>query len=117
MSDSTESTVRASLEEERDHLQEQVDALAEGDFDENFADSGQVAAEQGEVQALAASLQEQLDAVEAAWPSSTRAPTGCASVAGSRSPPPASRPCPPRGSASTTPEPRRRVTPCAGSCT
>lgn len=66
MSDSTESTVRASLEEERDHLQEQVDALAEGDFDENFADSGQVAAEQGEVQALAASLQEQLDAVEAA---------------------------------------------------
>jgi RNA polymerase-binding transcription factor DksA len=66
MSDSTESTVRASLEAERDHLQEQVDALAEGDFDENFADSGQVAAEQGEVQALAASLQEQLDAVEAA---------------------------------------------------
>lgn len=66
MSDPTESTVRASLEAERDQLANQLAALDEGEFDENFADSGQVAAEQGEVQALAASLQDQLDAVEAA---------------------------------------------------
>jgi RNA polymerase-binding transcription factor DksA len=66
MADSLESTVRASLEEEKGQLRDQLAELAGGDFDENFADSGQVAAEQGEVQALAASLREQLDAVEGA---------------------------------------------------
>jgi len=35
-------------------------------FDENFADSGQVAAEQGEAKSLAASLSEQLVEVERA---------------------------------------------------
>ena len=35
-------------------------------FDENFADSGQVAAEQGETHALASSLKDQLDDVEQA---------------------------------------------------
>ena len=66
MADSLESTVRASLEEEKGQLRDQLQELVGGDFDENFADSGQVAAEQGEVQALAASLREQLDAVEGA---------------------------------------------------
>lgn len=65
MADPVESTVRASLEEERRQLLEQLSEPDEA-FDENFADSGQVAAEQGEAQALAASLRDQLDAVEQA---------------------------------------------------
>jgi DnaK suppressor protein len=66
MADPLESTVRASLEEDRKQLTEQLAELEGGSFDENFADSGQVAAEQGEVQSLAGTLREQLDAVEAA---------------------------------------------------
>jgi RNA polymerase-binding transcription factor DksA len=65
------STLRASLEDERDHLQRTVDGLepashASMDFDENFADSGQVAAEQGENKVLASSLRDQLHEVERA---------------------------------------------------
>jgi RNA polymerase-binding transcription factor DksA len=66
MADSLESTVRGPLEEERAHLREQVDAIAASSFDENFADSGQVAAEQGEAKTLAGNLQDQLDDVDAA---------------------------------------------------
>jgi DnaK suppressor protein len=66
MAEPDESTVRASLETERTQLNEQLTELDGGDFDENFADSGQVAAEQGEVHALASSLKDQLDAVEQA---------------------------------------------------
>jgi DnaK suppressor protein len=66
MADPVESTARASLEEERDQLREQLKETDGAAFDENFADSGQVAAEQGEAQALAASLRDQLDAVEQA---------------------------------------------------
>src|SRR5262249_29499758 len=59
----------AMLIEERDHLRHQLAELTVGDdsapsFDENFADSGQVAAEQGESRSLAGSLQEQLAEVE-----------------------------------------------------
>lgn len=69
--ESVPAAVRASLESERDHLRGQLDELAtSGDasmsFDENFADSGQVAAEQGEAAALSGSLKEQLDDVEGA---------------------------------------------------
>jgi len=65
------STIRASLVEEQDHLRMQLGELEAGNeaslsFDENFADSGQVAAEQGEAMALAGSLREQLDDVERA---------------------------------------------------
>ena len=70
MADPLESTVRASLEEDRDQLREQLaefdDTSSDENFDENFADSGQVAAEQGEAQSLANNLREQLDAVEQA---------------------------------------------------
>lgn len=66
MADPDESTVRASLEGERVQLNEQLTELVGGEFDENFADSGQVAAEQGEAHALASSLKDQLDAVEQA---------------------------------------------------
>jgi RNA polymerase-binding transcription factor DksA len=63
---------RAQLEEERSSLQRQLTELlgsGEGDepaFDEGFADSSQVAAEQGEVRALAANLRSLLDDVERA---------------------------------------------------
>jgi len=56
------------LEEERARLAQQLEDLGEGDdaapsFDENFADSGQVTAEQGENRTLAGSLREQYDEV------------------------------------------------------
>jgi len=63
--------LRAQLEEERARLRAQLLELGvSGDaslsFDENFADSGQVAAEQGETRMLAASLNDQLREAEAA---------------------------------------------------
>jgi RNA polymerase-binding transcription factor DksA len=62
---------RSSLEGERDHLSAQLhelDAASEDslDFDENFADSGQVAAEQGEAMELANRLRDQLADVQRA---------------------------------------------------
>ena len=66
MADPLESTVRASLEEDRKQLEEQLAEFGGASFDENFADSGQVAAEQGEAQALAGPLRDQLDDIEAA---------------------------------------------------
>lgn len=71
MSTESQPAVRATLEREREHLRAQLGELVPGTeasltFDENFADSGQVAAEQGEVHALASSLRDQLDAVEQA---------------------------------------------------
>jgi len=64
-------SLRAQLDAERASLQHQLEELrAAADkslsFDENFADSGQVAAEQGESRLLAASLSEQLREVERA---------------------------------------------------
>ena len=63
--------MRAQLEADRAHLQGQVAGLepghrSSGDFDDNFADSGQVAAEQGENAVLAARLRTELDEVERA---------------------------------------------------
>jgi RNA polymerase-binding transcription factor DksA len=56
--------LRVQLETERASLERQLEELGAGDagpsFDENFADSGQVAAEQGETRMLVASLSEQL---------------------------------------------------------
>lgn len=61
---------RAALEAEHGQLEERLDELepetSDLAFDENFADSGQVAAEQGEHKSLAASLREQLADVEVA---------------------------------------------------
>lgn len=61
---------RARLEEDRRTLEEQVAGLgpdAPGEaFDEGFADSGQVAAEQGENAVLANRLRGELDEVERA---------------------------------------------------
>ena len=70
MSDTLESGARAQLDAERASLQHQLAELGEGDeglaFDEGFADSSQVAAEQGEVRALIANLRALLDDVERA---------------------------------------------------
>jgi len=56
------------LEAQRDQLSEQLHDLGvEGEtgiVDDNFADTAQVSAEQGEAQALAAQLRDQLDDVE-----------------------------------------------------
>ena len=64
------SVVRPALEEEGRHLREQLKERDRDEssliFDENFAESGQVAAEQGENAALAVQLREQLDDVERA---------------------------------------------------
>ena len=61
--------MRDSLQAERDVLRSQLGEMQPSSdeslsFDDNFADSGQVAAEQGEVKMVATSLQEQLDDVE-----------------------------------------------------
>ena len=64
-----ETDPRAALEDERVHLRAQLaDLGVDGGiaYDENFADSGQVAAEQGENRALIGQLEETLIAVERA---------------------------------------------------
>jgi len=62
--------VRGALEETREQLEVQLHDLGvegeSGIVDENFADSAAVSAEQGEAQALASRLREQLDDVERA---------------------------------------------------
>lgn len=70
MSDqTTHPSLHAQLIDERDRLRAQIDALeasspAAPSFDDNFADSGQVAAEQGENMSLAGQLRDQLAEVE-----------------------------------------------------
>ncbi len=68
---SVETSVRDVLNEERTRLEGQVANLEQGsgsspEFDDNFADSGQVAAEQGENKLLASELRAELDEVERA---------------------------------------------------
>jgi DnaK suppressor protein len=66
---STLSTLRGQLEGERARLTAQISSLGHDEslaYDENFADSGQVAAEQGENKALLNQLNEQLDEVNRA---------------------------------------------------
>ena len=64
MSETLLSTARAQLTEERTSLRRQLAELTGLDLDHNFADSSQVAAEQGEVRILADSLQSVLAEVE-----------------------------------------------------
>jgi RNA polymerase-binding transcription factor DksA len=71
MTDLAPAELRAQLEQERDDLRAQLAELGFGeggllDYDSNFADSSQVTAERGEAEALASSLKETLDEVEAA---------------------------------------------------
>jgi RNA polymerase-binding transcription factor len=66
----TPPTVRAQLEAELARLDDQLAALGHGgndlEFDEGFADTGQVTAERGEVEALAGTLLETRADVERA---------------------------------------------------
>ena len=68
MPDTTHAALRDQLEEERARLREQLTRLGGADdsmaFDENFADSGQVTAERGEVEALSGQLAETLEEIE-----------------------------------------------------
>ena len=60
------STLRGQLEDERARLEAQIAALevgSDGSYDDNFADSGQVTAEQSENLALLNQLNDQLDEV------------------------------------------------------
>jgi RNA polymerase-binding transcription factor DksA len=83
MGETTEAARRAQLTEERSHLMEQLKNIGrapkdpvsgdpadreggELEFDEGFADSGQVTAERGEVDALATTLLETLSDVDEA---------------------------------------------------
>ena len=60
--------LRVQLQSERDRIVEQLQGLggSEGDmsFDENFADSSQVTAERGEIEALTGTLSETLRDIE-----------------------------------------------------
>jgi DnaK suppressor protein len=69
MADTTHAVLRDQLQEERSRVREQLARLGHGDepdldFDENFADSGQVTAERGEVEALSGQLAETLTDIE-----------------------------------------------------
>ena len=73
MADTSDTVLRDQLQEERERLREQLarlghrtglDTPPDLHFDENFADSGQVTAERGEVEALSGQLSETLTDIE-----------------------------------------------------
>ena len=69
LSEATLSDLRASLEQEQSDLRARLAEMGllsggELSFDQNFADSSQVTAERGEVEALAGNLRESLGDVE-----------------------------------------------------
>ncbi len=69
MNDVAHAPRRDKLADERRHLVEQLTQLGYGpegklDYDEGFADTGQVTAERGEAEALAGTLTEQLTDVD-----------------------------------------------------
>src|ERR1700750_201203 len=74
MTETSQQLLRDQLQEERDRVRDQLARLGHGtssdphdarrDFDENFADSGQVTAERGEVEALSGQLTETLQDIE-----------------------------------------------------
>jgi DnaK suppressor protein len=71
MADTSRSVLRAQLQEERGRLQHQLRELGHGPggnlpFDGGFADSSQVTAERGEMEALAVTLAETLSEIEEA---------------------------------------------------
>src|SRR5256885_10633228 len=69
MTEAPHTLLRDQLQEERDRVRDQLARLRHGDdaalgYDENFADSGQVTAERGEVEALSGQLSETLQDIE-----------------------------------------------------
>ena len=66
MADTSHAPLRAQLQEERERVRAQLRKLGHGPdpdltFDEGFADSSQVTAERGEIDALAVSLSDTLE--------------------------------------------------------
>jgi DnaK suppressor protein len=83
----TLSTLRGQLDDERARLAAQISSLQVGHdespaYDDNFADSGQVAAEQGENKALLNQLNEQLDEVDRALAKMDKGSYGLCEVCG-----------------------------------
>ena len=68
MAETTHSSRRAQLTAERERVHDELRALGvdRSSYDEGFADSGQVTAERGEVDALVGSLRETLLEIDAA---------------------------------------------------
>jgi RNA polymerase-binding transcription factor DksA len=68
MAETTHAGLRAQLAAERDRVTHQLTELGvdRSSFDEGFADSGQVTAERGEVQALVGTLRETLTDIDVA---------------------------------------------------
>src|SRR5262245_15789709 len=68
MAETTHANLRAQLAAERDRVTHQLEELGvdRSSFDEGFADSGQVTAERGEVEALVGTLRETLTEINAA---------------------------------------------------
>jgi len=68
MPETTPASLHAQLTAERERVSSELRALGvdRGSYDEGFADSGQVTAERGEVDALAGSLRETLLDIDAA---------------------------------------------------
>jgi RNA polymerase-binding transcription factor DksA len=68
MAETTHANLRAQLAAERDRVSDQLRELGvdRSSFDEGFADSGQVTAERGEVQALVGTLRETLTDIDVA---------------------------------------------------
>ncbi len=68
MAETTSATRRAQLQAEHDRLTGQLLDLGldRNSYDDGFADSGQVTAERGEVEALAGTLRETLQDIDAA---------------------------------------------------
>jgi len=69
MAETLHATLRDQLQEERGRLVDQLSQMGHGPngslvFDDGFADSGQVTAERGEVDAVAGSLLETLQEIE-----------------------------------------------------
>jgi len=69
MVDESLTALRAQLQAERARLVDQLQQMGHGtsgslSFDEGFADTGQVTAERGEVEALAATLEEALQEID-----------------------------------------------------
>jgi DnaK suppressor protein len=83
----TLSTLRGQLDDERARLAAQISSLQVGHdespaYDDNFADSGQVAAEQGENKALLNQFNEQLDEVDRALAKMDKGTYGLCEVCG-----------------------------------
>jgi DnaK suppressor protein len=89
MPETLHATLRDRLQEERDRLRDQLRQMGVGpggklDFDDGFADSGQVTAERGEVEALGGTLLETLGETEDALRKFDAGTYGCCESCGNQ---------------------------------